>query len=699
MVAIFRLKSLIFGISLLLLTAVLACGEAATPSATPQPTQDVAAIVQQVLAQQEQPDALTAADIQQLVQGVVTQALADQPAPEGLTAQQVQDLVQNAIAATVQPGASALEVQTAIAAAVGAIQPGVSAEDVQAAVEQAVEQALAAVPTAGATPTPLAMMEPSGTLDWAIPSIDVPIWVPRVQPYLSTQFEVMTFGETMFGWSDAPTNNLEPRLVETWDLDISTDGTATYTFNLRQGVPFQTQFGLWGEVTAEDWIFSAQSTGGPDSIHSQLGNARSWWLCDGCEMTAPDPYTLVLNHPTGSSGIPARWSGYPGGDAIAAHSKKHVDARGEEQAAKEPVGAGPWELVEYDQDVRARVKAVQNHYRITPQWDEWIWWVIREESTRLANFEAGLLDTAALSTESIQAIKSMNDPDIKFMKLPSGIVHHLTFLGNLYNLDHPAHADVGDVFDCTQATVACDRNITSADWANASKVREAMNIAIDRDALVANLSFGEGTPIFTMHGTGYLAKLSEFLDLDAFNYEFNADGARALLAEAGFADGFELDMRIASWGSPATIPPMKAVANMWRAIGITVNEIEQPYGTFRPSLVNRSAQGVWNWSGGPSTLEPSSSYGLQWNAFVGINAGVEHPFLQERIDLTRIELDLDARYTLTAEMIQFVRDHNLGIPLFTEPVLFPIGPELDVWTLSGFGSQARLSNWEHAGHR
>ena len=384
MLALFRFKSLIFGLSLILLAGILACGEGATPTPTAQPTQDVAAIVQQVLSQQEQPDVLTAADIQQLVQGVVTQALSDQPAPEGLTAQQVQDLVQNAIAATIQPGASALELQTAIAAAVGAIEPGISAEDVQAVVQQAVAGALAALPT----PTSLASVEPTGTLDMGIVQLGPTRWLPKDMPFRTTQWEVVGFAEQLLAYENAPSSEIGVRLLEEFSIDLDSAGNTVYTMRLRQGIPFQTRFGLWGELTVDDLIFTVENVAEEASVHPRRGHVRRTFFCDVCQVERADNYTLKLTRDKPTFDI-FDISTYPRGAALGIKSKKHYDAVGAETASSQPVGTGPWELVEDKEDVLRRTKAVRNHWRKTPEWDEMVWWQINEESTRLANFLVG----------------------------------------------------------------------------------------------------------------------------------------------------------------------------------------------------------------------------------------------------------------------------------------------------------------------
>ena len=703
MLALFRFKSLIFGLSLILLAGILACGEGATPTPAAQPTQDVAAIVQQVLAQQEQPDVLTAADIQQLVQGVVTQALVDQPAPEGLTAQQVQDLVQNAIAATIQPGASALEVQTAIAAAVGAIQPGVSAEDVQAVVQQAVAGALAALPT----PTSLASVEPTGTISFGVAQVAPSVWVPKNQSYYASQFEVTAFMEHMFTFGQRDTAvaaQIQPRLIEDFSTSIDSEGNWVYTFTQRQGVPFHTRFGLWGEVTADDWIFSLENTAAEGTIHSISGDVRRVIFCDGCELTKVDTYTFQLKRPEANYQV--RWiSTYPIGNAVGAKSKKHFDAVGEEVANTQPVGTAPWELVEDKTDVFRRLTAVQNHWRKTPEFDEMVWWVITEESTRLANFEAGLLDSGTFSTDSVQAVKNLDDPRFIFQRLSNGINHQLHLGGQQYYTDHPAHIGESAVtplgenaYDCSLAWVSCDRDVTTEEWATARKVRLAMNLAIDRDALINNLAFGEGTPLYLHTLGGYREKGKEF-GLDQLTYDFDPDRARQLMADAGYSDGFDIQMATNAVGQAAARPVMEAVATMWEAIGVRVEQIGITRSASRPERLKRTSKWVDDWSWGPASFEPIHHLGLIFDVSGLPNYGLEHPILQDLLDQAFTNQDAEERWGLYNTMMRFMFDESLVFPIFSEDLLYPLSEKLGNWPLLGPGSQAWLSNWENTPHR
>jgi len=71
-------------------------------------------------------------------------------------------------------------------------------------------------------------------------------------------------------------------------------------------------------------------------------------------------------------------------------SKEHFEQEGEEVAMFQGVGTGAWEYVESTTGVSWTFKAVEDHYRKTPEFAELIMWEIPEEATRVANFKTGI---------------------------------------------------------------------------------------------------------------------------------------------------------------------------------------------------------------------------------------------------------------------------------------------------------------------
>jgi peptide/nickel transport system substrate-binding protein len=115
------------------------------------------------------------------------------------------------------------------------------------------------------------------------------------------------------------------------------------------------------------------------------------------------------------------------------------------------------------------------------------------------------------------------------------------------------------------------------------RVRRALNLAIDREAFDEGLQFGQGDPSssFWLPGTAYYDESLEELAYDP-------EQARALLAEAGYEDGFSVTFP--SFG--AIVPVAESVQQMWAEIGVDVTvELVEP-GTL--AAVMRNGETVMN---------------------------------------------------------------------------------------------------------
>ena len=109
--------------------------------------------------------------------------------------------------------------------------------------------------------------------------------------------------------------------------------------------------------------------------------------------------------------------------SIVVMSKKQVDELGIDEASPNGAGPGPWEIVEHQSGQFWRMEAVEDHYRKTPYFAEMIWREIPEESTRVANFQTGQVDTFNMALDSLPAVQQVED--VKFMRIPGGGTIHL----------------------------------------------------------------------------------------------------------------------------------------------------------------------------------------------------------------------------------------------------------------------------------
>ncbi|MFQ6030113.1 MAG: ABC transporter substrate-binding protein, partial [Dehalococcoidia bacterium] len=475
------------------------------------------------------------------------------------------------------------------------------------------------------------------------------------------------------------------------------------------GAKWHTSHGDWGEFDADDFIGTAEMVTKEGSIHTASGHIRRVILCDKCQLEKLDSHTIQLTRPGPS--VEITWhSRQPEGSALAFHSIDHFEATGEEAAGLQSVGTGPWELIEAQSGLVRKMKAVNDHWRKTPEWEEMWWQEIAEESTRLANFETGQVDTGSFNSDSIQALKQKNLPDVRFKVFPGANSAYLNILGQIYNPEHPAHHPTADkparvpigeevayTARCQELVyVSCDRDVNSAEWQRALKVRQAMAMSIDRQKLVNNLAFGEGAPYYVYAWLGHGTRAQQF-GLDKLQWEYNPEKAKQLLAEAGVGDGFEIEFALPLRpGAAGAIVAGEAVATMWEEIGIKSNLTKLPMSEYRGGFVRRTNIGV-NAHNGGAPIEPLRSYSSLMNSANSLNFGFEHPDFQAPLEAAGSLTD-DERWGQLAEMATFVFENVVNIPLYTENSVWPLGPNLGEWEPLNRNYQW-LSNWEAAPHR
>ena len=603
-------------------------------------------------------------------------------------------------------GEAATETSAPTAVPTAVVPAATPAPTVAAATTAPAAQATAAVvstpvatPTPEAAPTP-AMTEQTGTFDFSVPEMGPPNFGLSIQDFQPQKTDGITTGEAMFA-TDAD-GIVVPRLVTDWDVDAA---GLVYTFHLREGVPWHNNHGEWGEFDADDFLFSWQDVAVAGAPHPIAGGSRRTFTCDGCEMVKLDSHTVQLTRPKPT--IEITWhSRMPLSSSLSMHSKKHYDAIGLEEANRQSVGTGPWVLTEAKSGVSRQFEGVTDHWNKSPEFAEMIWHEIEEESTRLANFLSGKIDTGSFTLDSIQALKEERRDDIKFMSFPGAVGVYLNLLGQQYYTDHPDHhPDAnGDIkipisdnaFDCSFAWVSCDRDIESEEWDKARKVRQAMNHSIDRQKLINNLAFGEGQPLYHIWFNGHSGRMKQF-GLDKLTFEYDVALAQRLLDEAGYGEGFEIDMALTIRPSPGAVENGQAVCTMWLEVGIECNQQPRPYSELRPTLVSRAAKGA-STQATIGTFEPLRTMQILFNSYNSINFGFEHPAWQVMLEDALVTFDEEERWRKQSEMAAWLHEHALTIVTYEANQVFPVGPEIDPWQPMA-GTLDWLSNFEYVPHR
>ena len=540
-----------------------------------------------------------------------------------------------------------------------------------------------AAPTAKPAPTPVPTVAgstgPEGTLNTGFREVNPFAAHPSLSSTIQAQFVGSGIGETPV--SQDVNDIFQAELFTDWE--VAEDGL-TWTFNIRKGVPFHKGY---GEMTADDVIWFFHEFGKPESLNGHARHVRRLLLDpEGTPLEKVDDYTV-----TASTSVPhfdmllrlAR----PNIGAIT--SKRQAEELGDEEAALDGAATGPWEIVEHLSGSYWRMKAVEDHWRKTPDFAELYFYNIPEESTRVANFQTGNLDTMQMNLDSKPVIDQV--PGIEYMRVAFGGTLQVALgLGNFHvpGLDRPS-------WDPDLPWVSASPDINSEEWNQARKVRLAMAMAIDKQTIVDTLLRGIGQPLALW---GWEANMHRLPD-DMQEREFNPEKARQLLAEAGYPDGFEITLTPDIRGIPSEVEACEAVAVMWEDIGIRTRINRVPYATVAPIYRAREYTGA-NCHGTAGVSDPMNLLGNAFNSNASGIIGFEHPILDELLERASMIVDDDARYEVAIEAARFTWDHVVDEALYSVDILWPLSTKVQDWGQHlEHGDRRYLTGTEYTKHK
>jgi len=527
--------------------------------------------------------------------------------------------------------------------------------------------AATAAPAPTAVPTAMpAMVKPAGTLTVGQkelgPYVGNPKLIGNPQIFLNSAIPIT---ETL-GMYNFDNGNVGPMLAESWD--VSADGQ-TWTFHIRDDVEFHKGF---GKMTVEDVAFSFRQVADSEK-HARSANAKEMFFAENGSQTTPDDFTWVVDTGVPFSAIPVlELLGTPRAVAAWVVSKKQWDQDGEDEANFNTAATGPWEIDEAKTGEFWRMKAVEDHWRQTPAFAELMFMEIPEESARIAGFKTGNLDTFVMALDTIGEVESVNGAIL--MSVPNAVQAGINFYAQLYVPARDGGGESWPAYDPDLPWVSSTSDITSAEWANARKVRLALSIAIDRQAIIDNLLLGFGHQLTLKDWMGFEDRLPSPQE----TWGYDPERAKSLLAEAGFADGFSITLTAAIRGAPSEVEACEAVAQFWDAIGINVDFQNVPYGTYRPTAVARTYQGVscHNVGARLSPIQGMASFLNSGN----FSWGAEHPITEDLIPRAQQSVIRSEWEALEDEIAKFYIDEVFGeIGLYVVDNVWPVGPNISPW--------------------
>jgi peptide/nickel transport system substrate-binding protein len=301
-------------------------------------------------------------------------------------------------------------------------------------------------------------------------------------------------------------------------IELSEDGKIIY-FELKKGIQFHKGY---GEMTAEDVKFSFERIIDPEENSEYKGD---WKTLDHVNVTGKYTGEIVLNKPLAS--LFATTLPFTPGSII---SKKAYEELAE-KFATHPVGSGPYYWKEWKPEQKLILERFDDYFGEKPDFKQIELYPILDKKVAEMSFDKGELNVTEIALDSID--RYMDNPEVD--------VHVLTALKYTFIGFNHEYAPFDNIL-----------------------VRQAIKHAIDADMIIIGAYNGVPKRAKTMIAPGILGHWE-----NAPEYEVDLEKAKELLTKAGYPDGFETTMSIAS--DPVSQNVAQIVKHCLSKINVEVN--------------------------------------------------------------------------------------------------------------------------------
>jgi peptide/nickel transport system substrate-binding protein len=454
---------------------------------------------------------------------------------------------------------------------------------------------------------------PEGTLVRALSTFPNSLDIPQ-----AAERQASTTGWQLFDslvWLNDD-NELEPSLAERWDL--SDDGTE-YTFYLREGVTFHN-----GEpFNADAVVYSWQRV-----VEGEYEWGDQWREADSVEkideytvkVTTPEPNALFM------SVVFDAWAMIP---------PVYFEEVGKDGFNEHPIGTGPYKFVEWVKGDHITMEANLDYWRGAPKIKNLIFRPIPESSTRVAAIQTGDVDIVTrLTSEEAQSLLGV--PNVKVISYPQTRIWYVAFNNVTTGIGQPTEDPL---------------------------VRQAMNYAVDVDTIIDALFDGFAKPATGYVATGELG----YGAVEAYGYD--PAMAADLLAQAGYADGFDMDMACPAGAYTHFEEVCEAIVGYLGEVGINITLDIMESGQYWDLEANKELPPLfgdsWSALGGEAYRRLTGAL-MAWDAPY---SSWEDQTIIDLLNEIKQTVDRDARKALYEDLQVYMKENPPFIYLY-EPVAF-----------------------------
>ncbi len=435
-----------------------------------------------------------------------------------------------------------------------------------------------------------------------------------------------------------PDGKINPRLAVSWELLDD----KTWRFHLRQGVKFHNGY----PFTATDVKFTLEWLLDPRNRWNFGSYFASY---DTIEVI--DSHTIDIKTKIPDPLLPNVLAAFVG-----IVSKETFEENEKQGVRHHAVGTGPFEFVSWEPNDRLTLTAVSDWYLPPPKVETLVFRIIPEMGTRVAELQTGGVDIIT-DVPPFMVATLEDDDDIDVQSIESLRAMHI-------------------IMDTTNVAALRDK-----------RVRQALNYAVDKEAIVEGVLGGMGTPL----GTHVPLRIAERSGPLLEPYPYDLEKARALLTEAGYSDGFPLNLYTPNGRYPMDRQVVLAVADQLGKAGIDTKVHVMESGTYISKLIGREFEGIyligmasrdWDISHSLNELDPSSFLSF-------------HPdqSLWETVKRTKATMDAGKRSEAAYEIRKIVHEDAIYLFLYNVKGIYAVSKEvvgfrapsdemMDLWTVS-----------------
>lgn len=427
---------------------------------------------------------------------------------------------------------------------------------------------------------------------------------------------------------------LEPRLAESWKAI----NDSTWEFKLRRGVKFHDG----SDFTAQDVKFSIERipmVAGPNPTTIYVRRVK--------ETRIVDPHTIQIVTDGPAPTLPNDFIRLFIVSSKAAAGLTKESANEAFNSGKAAIGTGPYKYVSWQPKGDLVLARNDAFWGPKEPWARHVRKEISNDSARVAQLKAGQLDLITrVPATDVAALK--RDPKINVQTIDTVYVFNVEL----------------DMREKALSVSAKDGSPLTKNPFLDLRVREALDLAIDRKALAEVAMEDLGKPVNQMVTPsifGFNKALGE--------RKYDPAGSRKLLAEAGYPNGFKMQLSFTQDRLPGDRQVGTSIAQMWAAIGIDAQANAQPAAVFFPARTRgdySASMSGWGTLTGEShytlsSLAHSNDKDRKMGAFNVL--GYNNPVMDKLLQDAAVEMDLSKRRKFLEEANALVERDRQRLPI------------------------------------